>query len=45
MNGTSENFPPETIARERFILAQCVKPETLSKHAAGGGPPLFYLLL
>ena len=35
MNRTAENFPPETIARERFVLTQCVKPETLSNYSAG----------
>ena len=33
MNHTAENFPPETIACERFILAQCVKLETLSNYS------------
>ena len=35
MNRAAENFPPETIARERFVLTQCVKPETLSNYSAG----------
>ena len=35
MNRAAENFPPETITCKRFVLTQCVKPETLSNYSAG----------
>ena len=35
MDCAAENFPPDTIARKRFILMQCVKLETLSNYSAG----------